>query len=202
MDPSLPDDLTFSQLLETHRGAIYRYVRGVVADSVEAEDLTQEVFLRAYRKYHSLQDQTKVAPWLYRIAANICNDRFRHPSYRNRPQSLESDVESDCGADRLDHEAAQVPSLHEVAEQNEMSACVQEHVTDLPESYRTVIHLHDVEGLTNPEIAERLGLTVATVKIRLHRARKKLGASLGEGCSFSRDERAVFVCERKPSDRA
>jgi RNA polymerase sigma-70 factor (ECF subfamily) len=75
---------------------------------------------------------------------------------------------------------------------------VQEYIEDLPDSYRAVILLHDVQELTNPEIAEMLGVSLATVKIRLHRARSKLRDALGEGCSFSKDERGVGVCERKP----
>lgn len=63
-----------------------------------------------------------------------------------------------------------------------MSSCVQDYIAALPESYRAVILLHDVQGLTNPEIAEMLGLSLATTKIRLHRARNRLRAALGEGC--------------------
>ena len=69
---------------------------------------------------------------------------------------------------------------------------------DLPDDYRAVMLLHDVEGLTNPEIAEMLDITLATAKIRLHRARVKLRDALNDACSFSTDERGVVVCEPKP----
>ncbi len=78
-----------------------------------------------------------------------------------------------------------------------MSACVQDYLAELSDSYRAVILLHDAEGLTNPEIAEMLGVSVATVKIRLHRARAKLRAALARACSFSTDERGVLVCDPK-----
>ena len=88
-------------------------------------------------------------------------------------------------------------------EQKEMSTCVQQYLVGLSDSYRAVILLHDVEGLTNPEIAEMLGATLATVKIRLHRAREKLRAALSEGCLFTFDERGVFVCEpKRPKDES
>ena len=80
-----------------------------------------------------------------------------------------------------------------------MSSCVQDYLEELPDDYRAVILLHDLEGLTNPEIAEMLGCSLATAKIRLHRARKKLKEALDNACEFSRDDRGVFVCERKPS---
>jgi RNA polymerase sigma-70 factor (ECF subfamily) len=195
MDITRTDQLDDMGPLLCHREAIYQYLRRLVKDAVEAEDLTQEVFLRACSKLSTLKDRTKVLSWLYRIATNVCHDRFRQPSQRVRLDSLDATGEGGR-ANRATPPLE--PGFAGVVEQKEMSACVQEHLDVLPEPYRTVIRLHDVEGLTNPEIVERLGLTLATVKIRLHRARQKLRASLNGGCAFSRDERDIFVCERKP----
>jgi len=191
----LPTDL--SESLTTHREAIVRYVRGIVRNDAEAEDLTQETLLRAYNKLSTLEDPAKLVPWLYRIATNVTHDRFRQAAYRHRPLSLEEDkgVEGETASLRI------VPDeslrLDKLMEQKEMSSCVKEYMEDLSDSYRAVILLHDVQGLTNPEIAEMLGVSLATVKIRLHRARTKLRVALGEGCSFSNDERGVKVCEPK-----
>ena len=80
-------------------------------------------------------------------------------------------------------------SLQQTIERNEMSACVQRHLADLPDSYHAVILLHDQYGLIGPEIAETLGASLATVKIRLHRARHRLQATLEAGCAFSLDVR-------------
>ena len=79
-----------------------------------------------------------------------------------------------------------------------MSACVRQYLADLSDSYRAVILLHDESGMTNPEIAEMLGLSLPTVKIRLHRARERLRAALREACSFSAENRGTLVCEPKP----
>ncbi len=79
-----------------------------------------------------------------------------------------------------------------------MSACVQRYLDGLSDSYRAVILLLDLDGLTGPQIAEILGVSLATVKIRLHRARVRLRAQLEAGCAFSHDERDVLVCEAKP----
>ena len=190
--------LTLSESLATHRDSIHRYVLSVVRNPSTAEDLTQETFLRAHRKLTSLEDVARLVPWLYRIATNVCHDRFRQASHRPRPVSLEIDSESasDEGLAQVVADAA--PRLDKVMEQNEMSSCVQDYLAGLSDPYRAVILLHDAEGLTNPEIAAMLGISLPTVKIRLHRARRRLRDALAGACSFSTDERGVFVCEPKP----
>jgi len=190
-------DDKFSQKLASYREPIYRYVLSIVRDAAEAEDLTQETFLRAHAKRSTLDDPVKLSPWLYRIATNTCYDRFRQASYRNRPQSLGAATGGDTGAGRTEALADPAPRLDKVMEQEEMSTCVQQYLVDLSDPYRAAILLHDVEGLTNPEIAEMLGVPLSTVKIRLHRAREKLRAALSEGCLFTIDERGVFICEPK-----
>ena len=73
-------------------------------------------------------------------------------------------------------------------------------MAELSDDHRAAIMLHDTEGLTNPQIAEMLGVPLSTVKIRLHRAREKLRNALQAACSFSSDERGVLTCEPKPAD--
>ncbi|MHC4922370.1 MAG: RNA polymerase sigma factor, partial [Planctomycetota bacterium] len=138
--------------------------------------------------------------WLYRIATNICHDRFRRSSSRARIQSLDERVIDDPERGQPPVLTDTGPRLDKVIEQKEMSTCVQRYLADLPDSYRAVILLHDEAGMTNPEIAEMLGVSLATVKIRVHRAREKLRAALGEACSFSADDRGVLVCEPKPRE--
>jgi len=76
-----------------------------------------------------------------------------------------------------------------------MSICVQSYVAELSDSYRAVVLLHDVHGLTCPQIAKLLGDSPGGVKVRLHRARKRLQSALESGCEFSYDERGTFVCQ-------
>lgn len=197
MFDSMSDDSTFSKIFARYQVPIHRYVRSLVRDMGEAEDITQETFLRAHRKLSSLRDQKTLSSWLYRIATNLCYDRFRQS--RSRPQFSK-------GVEGLDDEEVftvidqDSPRLDSVFDQKEMSACVQSYLEDLPDDYRAVIMLHDLEGSTNPEIAQMLGCSLATAKIRLHRARRELGSALSQACQFSVDERGVTVCQPKSSD--
>jgi RNA polymerase sigma-70 factor (ECF subfamily) len=180
-----------------HRKPIYRYILGIVRDPATAEDLTQETLLRAHKKLSSLEDPDKLVTWLYRIATNLCHDRFRQSSFRHRPESLDIPADDAQESRTEPAQADSEPTLDKAFEQKEMSACVQSYLTGLPDDYRAVILLHDAEGMTNPEISEMLGVSLANVKIRLHRARKKLREALTQACDFSSDERGVLVCEPK-----
>jgi RNA polymerase sigma-70 factor (ECF subfamily) len=194
LTPGLPEELA------GHREAIRRYILGIVRDSTEAEDLTQEALLRAHDKLGTLQNPSKMLPWLYRIATNVSYDRFRQASFKHRPLSLDQKLDGDAEANSVETVADAEPRLDLAMEQEEMGDCVQRYLAGLSDQYRAVILLHDTQGLTNPQIAEMLGVSLATVKIRLHRARKRLREALGDACSFDNDDRGVLVCEPKPDE--
>jgi RNA polymerase sigma-70 factor (ECF subfamily) len=162
----------------------------IIRDTAEAEDLTQETFMRAYRRRNSLRDKGAQTAWLYRIATHVCFDRLR--SYARR-----APMESETDIDLVDIPEPDTPSLHKTIERDEMSGCVQDYLNRLPDSYRSVILLHDMHDLTTPEIAQLLGVSLNNVKIRLHRARQKLRIALQTGCAFSYDESNVLTCESK-----
>lgn len=195
------DPRRLSKELAAHREAIRRYIRGIVRDAAVAEDLTQETLLRAHQRLGTLEEASKLTSWLYRIATNICHDRFRSSSPRGRTDSLDDGAARGDGPGRPAAIADTGPRLDKALEQDEMSSCVQRYLSELPDTYRAAILLHDAEGMTNPEIAEMLGISLATVKIRVHRARERLRAALDRACSFSADERGVLVCEPKPERR-
>lgn len=169
---------------------IFRYIMSMVRDTAEADDLTQDTFLRAYQRRDSLRDEGAQTAWLYRIATHICLDRLRQYARRNP-------MESDTDLDQVDLAELDTPSLQQTLEQDEMSECVQRYLNRLSDSYRAVILLHDMHELTALEIAQLLGESLATIKIRLHRARRKLSLALQAGCDFSHDERDVLLCESK-----
>jgi RNA polymerase sigma-70 factor (ECF subfamily) len=169
---------------------IFRYILSMVRDTAEAEDLTQETFLRAYRRRDTLRDEGAQTAWLYRIATHASLDRLRQ--YARRAPS-----ESDTDLDQVDLPEPDAPSLQQVIEQDEMSGCVQSYLNRLADSYRAVILLHDMHELTALEISQLIGESLSNVKIRLHRARLKLKAALQAGCEFSYDESSTLTCESK-----
>lgn len=130
--------------LDEHYPRIARYVRGMVRDAVEAEDLTQETFLRAHRRRESLHDPDAALAWLYSIATHVCLDRMRQQA---RQTSAQSDVDPEAVV-ASDPE----PSAELRIEQEQMSTCVQAHIAELSDSYRAVLLLHDEEGLTAREM--------------------------------------------------
>ena len=184
------DEPSTAEMIYQYRDRMYRYVLTLMRDPAEAEDLTQETLLRAYRNYASLREPASLTSWLYRIATNIAFDHLRQ---RARRASLQADVDLEA----IDVPDVETPSLRQLFEQSEMSACVQRYLNSLPDTYRAVIMLHDLHGMTSPDIAAAVGVSLANVKIRLHRARSKLRAALQAGCEFSCDERGVLVCEEQ-----
>jgi RNA polymerase sigma-70 factor, ECF subfamily len=108
---------------------------------------------------------------------------------------------SDSAAADAARDDSEDARLDRMMERAEMSACVNGYLEDLSDDYRQVILLHDSQGLTNAEMAEMLSVSVDAVKMRLHRARRKLEAALAAHCDFSRDEQNVFVCDPAPPRR-
>lgn len=195
MKPIVPSEEEFTDLVFKYRRVIHRYILTVVRDPTVAEDLTQETFLRAFRKLDTLRDDSRVSAWLYRIATNLCRDHFRRSSRSPRGMSLEASGEDEPMREQETQAAADRPPPDERLARDEMSACVQQFIEDLPDAYRAVVLLHDLEGMTDSEIAKMLGCSLGAVKIRLHRARATLRSGLESGCDFSTDRRGVVVCE-------
>ena len=171
-------------------GALLRMTQ----NQAEAEDLTQETFIRVHRSLPTFRGEASLSTWIYRIATNASLDHFRR-STTSQDKATLSLEETQSEREWVVDDKASTPE--QVAAQSEMSDCVQSFIQRLPPSYRTVLVLHALQGLNNHEIATVLECSLSTVKIRLHRARKKLNASLTVGCDFAHDERNVFVCEPK-----
>jgi RNA polymerase sigma-70 factor (ECF subfamily) len=187
---SVSDARETDELFRAYHDKICRYIAGMIRDRAEAEDLTQETFLRAHCRQGALRDPKAARGWLYRIATNVCLDRLR----KRNPQ-----VAFD-GEERLPHRRTATlndSSAQEQAERAETSACVQRCLDYLPDSYRAAILLYEAHGLTAAEIARLLGVSVATVKIRLHRARRKLLEVMDIGCRVSEGSNGVPCCEAK-----
>ncbi len=184
----------FANVFDEFQRPIYNYLLRMTQNQAEAEDLTQETFIRVHRSLPTFRGEANLSTWIYRIATNVSLDHFRRGATRQAKAALSLEETQSEGEWVVDEKAS---APEQVAAQSEMSDCVQGFIGRLPATYRTVLVLHDLQGLKNREIAEVLDCSLDTVKIRLHRARKKLRASLNAGCDFAHDERNVFVCEPK-----
>jgi RNA polymerase sigma-70 factor (ECF subfamily) len=180
-------ELEYYSIVEQHQAVVRRFINMTVKNQWIADDLTQETFIKAHNSLDSLKDVSKIKSWLIRIAYNLCLDHFKTAS-KNRFDSLDS-IEEVFSANIL--------PMAKQLERNEMSKCVQDKMLLLPQSYRTILCLSDIVGLTHSEIAEVLDVNVGNVKVRLHRARMKMRDILNQHCNFGNDERAVLVCTPK-----
>ncbi len=190
----------FQEIHDTYRPRILRYLARL-AGQAEAEDLTQDVLIKVSIGLRQFRGDSGLATWIYRIATNTALDKLRGSRAR-MTQSAECGMAETEGGPDPEQEGGSVeasaPSVEAGVIRGEMSQCVREFVDRLPENYRTVIVLSELEGFSNAEIADIMGASLDTVKIRLHRAREKLRQDLSTGCSFHRDERNEFACDRRP----
>jgi RNA polymerase sigma-70 factor, ECF subfamily len=184
--------LEFQAVHDRFRPRVLRYLTRLVGEG-EAEDLTQSVMLKVSEGLPDFRGDSNLSTWIYRIATNAALDRLRR-------KTIEPPDEVEGESDQADvPQAEQAPSAETAAIREEMNACIREFIERLPGNYKTVMVLSELEGFKNDEIAAILGLSLDTVKIRLHRAREKLRKALGAGCSFHRDEDGELACDRKPT---
>ena len=155
---------------------ILRYLCRLVGES-EAEDLAQDVFLKVSRGLADFRGDARLSTWIYRIATNAAVDRLRSPGFRQADAAVfdEETCETACPT-------AQPPLPDEQVMSNEMVECFGDHLKDLPAAYRAVFILSDLEELPNRQIADILGLSLETVKMRLHRGRAMLLRELQQNC--------------------
>lgn len=178
-----------------------RYYLGQLVSESEADDLTQEVFLKIYKGLDGFKGTSKLSTWVYRIATNTAMDTLRSASFRHGRSVLpvsgeadEADIEIE---DRDTQTGRKKPDIDEQVIKQEMNACIHEFIERLPPDYRTVIVLSELKDMKNREIAKILGITLATVKIRLHRARARLKKEFEAGCTFYHDKDSGLSCDRK-----
>ena len=187
-------ELEFQHIYEAFQPKIHRYLARLTGAD-EADDLTQEVFIKISLGLKGFRGESKLSSWIYRIATNAALDHLRRP-----PQTT-TEISS-IGTER-DEEPVRLQGKVSFIDQQlirkEMNACIRNVIKKLPEDYRTVIVLGELEEFKNHEIAEILGISLDAVKIRLHRARASLRKQLEAHCSFYRDGQNEFACDLKNS---
>jgi RNA polymerase sigma-70 factor (ECF subfamily) len=163
----------YAELIDRHRDRIYRFCLGWTGNPEDAEELCQDVFVRAYSALPRYQGEHHFSAWLFRIARNRCHDHHRSRSQRNtsRNRPLE--------ASRVDQLSAPGPRPDENAADSEELRKLREAIAALPERLREVIALCSIEGLSQEECAALLGCSRRAVEGRLYRARQELAEICG-----------------------
>ncbi|HUU38558.1 MAG TPA: sigma-70 family RNA polymerase sigma factor [Candidatus Desulfaltia sp.] len=164
------DGEAFGVLVERYKGKVFSLAYGFARDRVAADDLAQEVFIKAYFSLPKFKARSEFGTWLYRIAVNHAKDYLRKNRSRLRDMSIE-----DVGEQRL---AAEDMSQEDIRAEEERRALVLAALGRLPEKYRNIVTLRDVEGMSYEDISRILDLSPGTVDSRLHRARQKLREKL------------------------
>ena len=186
--------LEFSNVYDQYYEKIRRYVERMVGIN-DAEDVTQEVFMKINKGLKNFEGKSALSTWVYRIATNSALDKIRGRQSCQEKMSLDA-VSDGTGQEPVDLEVRSLSAERE-AIRNEMNECIREFVDRLPIDYRTVIILSEMKDLKNQEIADILEISLDTAKIRLHRARKRLKAEFESGCDFYHDEDGKLACDRK-----
>ncbi len=174
----------FQRIHAEFRPKIQRYLTRLIG-AQEAEDLTQEVFVKISQALHTFRGESQLSTWIYRIATNAALDRLRTPSFRQiTPQELtnDSDANEPGVKAQVSKDGVEAESLEQHVCHKEMFECYRDYIQNLPVNYRAVVALSELEELTTNEIADILGLSVDVVKIRLHRGRMRLLKELKAHC--------------------
>ncbi len=160
------------QLVERYADRVYRLALRITGSSEDAEEVTQDALWTAGRKIHTFKGDSAFGSWLYRITANAAYMKLRSRRGKEREIALDDVLPSLDGAgvhfEPLDDWSQRVD---EHALTAELRQVLESAIEALPPDYRTALVLHDIEGMSNPEIAETLGISLPAVKSRVHRSR-------------------------------
>jgi len=190
-------ELTFQKIHDIYQPKIFRYISNLI-DEYEAEDLTQEVLVKVSRNLETFRGESHVSTWIYRIATNLAIDRIRYCTLpfvdplKKAEASLDAHEEIE---DRNIWTGEKPYSAEQRLIRGEMTDCIRSCLENLPETFRVVLVLSEFESFRDKEIAEIMGVTLETVKIRLHRARALLRKEIEKNCRVYRDERNELACE-------
>jgi RNA polymerase sigma-70 factor (ECF subfamily) len=155
-----------------------QFIRSRVSDPATAEDIRQDVFVKIQKRLGQLEDPAKVEGWIYLVTRNAVIDH-----YRRRKETVEVPETLAAEAESRDDELA------------ELKAAFRRMIYSLPDLYREALVLTEFEGLTQQELADRLGISLSGAKSRVQRARAQLKEMLHECCTFEFDRRGkVMAC--------
>ena len=178
----------FAVLMRRHNRRVFRVARGILGSDAEAEDASQDAFVTAYERLEQLTAPAKFGGWVSRIAANAALLRLR------RHRKLLALVERGEVTPMPDQSTETTPE--QAAQHRELRTVLERAIDELPDIYRAVLVMRDVEAMTTAEVAEVLTIDIATVRVRLHRARRLMQQQLVETLDLAAADAFAFDGER------
>ncbi|HEU4430915.1 MAG TPA: sigma-70 family RNA polymerase sigma factor [Myxococcota bacterium] len=168
------DERAYTELVQANTGKMLAVARRILKSDEEAYDATQEAFLQAFKAIGNFQGDAMLSTWLHRITVNACLMRLRHR--KRHPETAIEDLlpQFDETGHRIESGPAWTEDVVDRLESAQLRKVVRDAIDRLPDNYRTVIVLRDIEGLSTEEAAVALGVRPEAAKMRLHRARQAL----------------------------
>jgi len=175
-DPEAPE-----LLVETYGDRVYRLALRITGSNEDAEEVAQDALWTAARKVSTFKGEAAFGSWLYRIAANAAYQKLRTRKAKAHEIAMDDVLPAFDDAGRhFEPMADWSDRVDEQALQGELRRVLGAAIDELPPDYRTALVMHDVEGLSNPDIAEALGISLPAVKSRVHRSRLFVRKQLAE----------------------
>jgi len=170
------EERSFEELVNNYKNKLYNTVLGLVQNEMDAEDITQEVFIQAYESIQSFKGDSKLSTWLYRIAISKALDFIRKKNRKKRSAVIFRFF----GPERKEEEPATFHHPGVVLEQRENAAMLFKAINELPEKQRIAFTLHKLEALSYQQVAAVLDTSLSSVESLMHRAKTNLRENLAE----------------------
>ncbi len=176
------DNSVFSVLADRYLNKAYQIAYGILGNKQDAEEVSQDVFVRIYKALTKFRGDAEFSTWMYRIAVNLAKNKYRWNKSRGSKKnisiqaSLGNDEDSFSLEDRISDES---PLPDEKVELSEFEQNIMDEIEELPELYREALILRNVEEMSYEDIAKVLGCKLGTIKSRIARAREELKSRLG-----------------------
>jgi RNA polymerase sigma-70 factor (ECF subfamily) len=193
---TVPNHADFERLMRRYNQRLFRVARAVLRDDADAEDALQDAYVQAYRKLDGFRGEAELGTWLTRIVINQALMRVRS---RSRDRRVVSFTPAGEGTRELDVADTQAESPSDAALRGEVRKVLERRIDELPEVFRTVFVMREVEEMTARETADALGIPEATVRTRLFRARALLREALDRDMESARG--GVFGFDGARCDR-
>ncbi len=185
-----------SVIYKTYSQPIRFYLSRLVGKE-DSEDLMQDVFIKVFNSIDTFKGNSKISTWIYKIATNTAFDKLKSSNYRREKNKLSSlDYVEPLKIQTVSKDLEETDIEYNLLKQ-EMNQCIADYIYRLPENYRIIFLLREYDNLSIEEITEITGITFDNVKVRLHRAKRKLHELLFKNCNHYYDEYSKLSCDRK-----